>query len=72
MVKIKTTDEKIDALAVAVKNGFDGVYQKLDGVEKRLTQRIEILEHRVLSEHATRLEILEDDMRKVKTKLGVS
>ena len=72
MVKIKTTDEKIDALAVAVKNGFDGVYQKLDGVEKRLTQRIEILEHRVLSEHATRLEILEDDMRKVKPKLGVS
>ncbi|MFH1430749.1 MAG: hypothetical protein ABIG71_04515 [Candidatus Uhrbacteria bacterium] len=31
-----TIDEKIDRLAVAVKDGFDGVDKRLDGVDKRL------------------------------------
>ena len=44
----------------------------LAGVENRLTQRIEILEHRVLTEHSTRLDILEDNVRQIKTKLGMA
>ena len=34
----KTIDEKIDALAVAVKSGFDAVDERLDGVDKRLDE----------------------------------
>ncbi len=44
----------------------------LKGTEERITKRIEILEHRVLTEYSTRLDILEDAMRQVKTKLGIS
>ena len=44
----------------------------LRGVETRLTQRIEILEHRVLTEHSTRLDVLEDNVRQIKTKLGMA
>ncbi|MEK9201761.1 MAG: hypothetical protein AAB944_02210, partial [Patescibacteria group bacterium] len=64
----KTTDEKIDELAIAVKHGFDQTATKDD--VKRLEQRIDILEYRILNTHANRLDILEDAMRQVKTKLG--
>ena len=73
-----------EKILIAVAHGFDDVYKRLDGIEKRmatkadldgveqrLTQRIEILEHRVLTEHSTRLDVLEDNMRRVKTKLGI-
>ena len=61
-----------------VKEGFDGVAWSFDeakadllAVEQHLTRRIDILENRILTEHTTRLEILEDDMRRVKTKLKI-
>ena len=87
MAKRKTTDEKIDELATAVNQGFNEVVRRLHnvegrlnetatladlaGVEERVIQRIGILEHRVLTEHATRLDLLEDNVRQIKTKLGI-
>ena len=74
---MKVAEQLIENLAIAVKNGFDGMNQCFDQTAtkddiKRLEQRIDILEHRILNTHANRLDILEDAMRQVKTKLGIS
>ncbi len=74
----KTTDQKIDELALAigrglnelrqdVHNGFVAVDSRLDGIDQRL-DRIEFL----ISGQDRRISILEDRMRQVSEKLGLS
>lgn len=65
-----TSKMTIDDLAEMVKRGFDQTATKDD--IKRLEHRIDILEYRVLNSHANRLDLLEDDIRKIKTKLSIS
>ncbi len=72
MVKRGFDETATKADLADVKTDLMSVKTDLVGVEKRLTQRIEILEHRVLNKHSTRIDILEDNMRQVKTKLGIA
>jgi len=85
MAKKKTIDEKLQELSVGMRYIVTNAVTKIElsesmrelkndlrGVETRLTQRIEILEHRVLTEHSTRLDVLEDNVRQIKTKLGMA
>ena len=72
---MKVAEQLIENLAIAVKNGFDGMNQRFDRLEQRMDKvenRIELLEYRVLNSYVNRLDILEDAMRQVKTKLGIS
>ena len=72
----KSSKITLDELAAMVKRGFDQTATKEDTATKddikRIEQRIDILEYRVLNSHANRLETLEDDVRRIKTTLGIS
>ncbi|GEM_PF-5403949 len=68
--KKKTIDEKIEDLAVMVEKGFSRGEAELHAVEKRLTDRFDRIEFH-MSTHERRIEILEDKMRIVSTKLGL-
>ena len=60
----KTIDEKIDALAVAVKSGFDAVDERFDGVDKRfdgVDKRLDGVDKR-LDEFHVRLRTVENTM----------
>ncbi|MCK5059725.1 MAG: hypothetical protein KAR00_01090 [Candidatus Pacebacteria bacterium] len=69
IIKSKVTIEK---LAGMVAGGFKEASADRKIIEARLIQRIEILEHRVLNEHSTWIDILEDNVRQIKTKLGIA
>ena len=66
----KSTNQLIEDLAVSVKRGFDGMHEeftvvngRLDAVENRLSK--------IENGHVGRIERLEDDMTRVKMKLGI-
>ena len=70
----KTIDQKIDhltklieGLAEAVTEQFGGMHRRFDEVEKRL-DRVEFL----VSGQDNRISILEDRMRQVATKIGLT
>lgn len=64
--KIDTLTTVVDNLAVATKRGFDVVDKRFDDVEERL-ERIE----GTVTNHGNRIDRLSDDMRVVKTKVGI-
>ena len=82
--KIEKTD-KIDALAIIVKHGFDRVEEKfeklehkVDKIEHNLGQKIDQLEIKVdrienliLGRHDRRLDVIEDKLRQIVTVLNI-
>jgi ribosome-associated translation inhibitor RaiA len=84
MVKKKTTNQLVEDLAISVqkgfievkqemKAGFKAVDERLNKVEERLDKVEERLENieGLVGGHERRFERLEDDMRVVKTKVGI-
>ena len=66
----KSVDEKIDDLAVAVGHGFNEQRQDMRDLESRLVERLDRIESKVTG-LAGRVEILEDVVRMVRTKLSL-
>jgi len=67
----KTVDEKIDDLAISVKNGFDQSASDLKGLEDRLTDSLDKIEFNTNSQER-RITILEDKVRMISVKVGLS
>lgn len=60
-----------------IRSGFDETLRTkadktyLDNVEKKLERRIDILEYEVIGRQDRRLEIIEDDIRVIKSNLNI-
>ncbi len=67
----KTTDEKIDELALMVGRGFDELRGEIKSGFAAIEQRLERVEYHV-SGQDRRLNILEDRVRQLATKAGLS
>jgi hypothetical protein len=71
-------DKKFEQFAVMIKNALDTKPDReelnagLAGVQERLTKRIDVLEYKIVNSHERRLDMLEDDVRYIKTKLQLS
>lgn len=71
-------DKTFEQFAVMIKSVLDTKPDReefnagLAGVEERLTKRIDVLEYKIVSSHERRLNILEDDVRHIKSKLQLS
>ena len=70
----KSTNQLIEELALSVKKGFDEVHEKVDtgleGVQKELKEVNSRLT-KIENGHVGRIERLEDDMARVKVKVGI-
>lgn len=64
---LAATKEDVENLAVSVKNGFDEVYVRLDDMDNRFDR----IENISIGGHERRIENLEDDIRTLKTKVGI-
>ncbi len=75
--KKKTTDELVEGLAVMVQRGFAGTKSDLEDFRKDVDNFRKEVNHRFdrvefhLSSHERRIEVLEDKMRLVSTKIGL-
>ncbi len=69
----KSTDQKIDELAISIGRGFQEVHGKLDDIRGDVRGVITRLDHIELqtSGLAGRVEVLEDTLRVIKTKLQI-
>ncbi len=69
----QTTDDKIDALALAIGRGFDEVHRKLDDIRGDVRESISRIDHLKLQTGGLsgRVEVLEDTIRVIKTKLEI-
>jgi len=68
--KQKTVEEKIDDLAAMTQRGFVAVATDLRELEKRMNDRFDRLEFHMTA-HERRIEILEDKVRIISTKIGL-
>ncbi len=72
-VKLDDLTSTVDGLAISVKNGFDQMVTKdefeerMDGVNNRLDR----IENISIGGHERRIDNLEDDIRLIKTKVGL-
>lgn len=77
MKKKKTTNQLIEDLAISVQNGFIEVKQEFKEVKreiKELDQKVDKRFDKIesfVNGHERRFDRLEDDMRVVKTKVGM-
>ena len=71
MPKKKTTDEKIDELALMVGRGFDELRRDTKAGFAALEQRLDRIEAHVAGQDR-RLTTLEDRVRQLATKVGIS
>ena len=76
-MKKKTTNQMIEDLAVSVQNGFVEVKaeikeldRKVDTGFKEVNERLDKIEG-TLTQHSNRLDTVEDNIRVVKTKVGI-
>jgi hypothetical protein len=67
----KTTDEKIDELALMVGRGFDELRGEIKSGFAAIEQRLERVEYHVGGQDR-RINVLEDRVRQLATKLGLS
>jgi hypothetical protein len=65
-------DKAIEKLAISTARGFEEAKTNLKETEERLAVRIDHIEYGLIREHGNRIEKLEDNMRIVKTDLGMS
>jgi uncharacterized protein YoxC len=77
---INALNQTVEDLAISVKRGFDGVYEKFDQVDARLdgmvtiavfNERMDRVEFR-FNEHDRRLDNLEDKVGLISRKIGLS
>ena len=68
-------EEKFSEMGGIVSNALATVEARIDGVEARLDrvdERLDRIENRLIATHERDIERLRDDMRLVKTKLGMA
>jgi archaellum component FlaC len=64
----------VDSLAVMIKQGFDRVYMRFDQVDEEFTKvhkELDAIKNVRLGGHDNRLDNLEDNVRILKTKVGL-
>jgi hypothetical protein len=74
IVKIDGLETTIEHLAISTKNSFDEIFKRMDSMDARFDQiddRFARIENISIGGHERRIDNLEDDMRVVKSKVGL-
>jgi|CXWK01.1.fsa_nt_gi hypothetical protein len=79
--KNMATKSELDDLAISVKNGFDRVderfaqidvrFEQIDARFDQMDRRLDRIENVSVGNHERRIENIEDDIRLIKTKVGL-